>query len=622
MTRELALMMAILLLAFALGAGGLNLDPIWADELASVTFMGAFDPPYDPARTVASLLEYSPDQGPLYFVLGAWWARLVGFSHYALRVFSLLTGALMIASLYRFGADLLGRRTALLSALLISTSAFVTLYMHDIRMYTMWMWLVVAHHWLYWLLSQRQATRLTWLLFVLTVPLLLYTHFFSVVYLAALGLYHLVFMRASRNWLRIALGWAIGGLFFAPYLPLVVDGIRFQSRVTSDALGALEPVAPLLLLLGNGSVLLFLAPFLLLLLFWRRLRQPALTHLLFCGGIAALLILLLNANFGFITITRFRYFLCLFPAAILAIAFVLKAMPRKRVAMSLFLAAWCLIGLQVHQSGEVVEYAGLMARDRAYPPMQDYVFHLRGKTADNDYLLGFTDHFLLSEVSYNSSHSTSDYYLGAQLGIDGIFLHASKRQYRLDRDVRDITRSQPQLLLAHDPGAVPLNLAHSLSVIQETHAPCPPLVDEPRLLIVKYRQPLMACDHAATPVEYENGVRLIDRAVAFDAASDSLKALLWWSLPDESMLDDFNISLQIFGPDQSKASQSDHHLDANLVPWRVTGLATDELPSGAYSLKLILYDRLTGAKISGIDAATGEQVKFLRLADFAIESQP
>ena len=136
-------------------------------------------------------------------------------------------------------------RTALLSALLISTSAFVTLYLHDIRMYTMWMWLVVAHHWLYWLLSQRQATRLTWLLFVLTVPLLLYTHFFSVVYLAALGLYPLVFMRASRNWLRVIVGWVLGGLFFAPYLPLVVDGIRFQSRVTSNALGALEPVAPL-----------------------------------------------------------------------------------------------------------------------------------------------------------------------------------------------------------------------------------------------------------------------------------------------------------------------------------------------------------------------------------------
>ena len=40
MTRELALMTAILLLAFALGAGGLNLDPIWADELAVGHFYG------------------------------------------------------------------------------------------------------------------------------------------------------------------------------------------------------------------------------------------------------------------------------------------------------------------------------------------------------------------------------------------------------------------------------------------------------------------------------------------------------------------------------------------------------------------------------------------------------
>ena len=44
-TRYLFAMTAILFLAFAFGAYGLNIDIIWGDEIWSLAFMGAFDPP-------------------------------------------------------------------------------------------------------------------------------------------------------------------------------------------------------------------------------------------------------------------------------------------------------------------------------------------------------------------------------------------------------------------------------------------------------------------------------------------------------------------------------------------------------------------------------------------------
>ena len=44
--KHLLAMTLILLLASAIGANGLNADVIWGDELASVEYMGAFDPPY------------------------------------------------------------------------------------------------------------------------------------------------------------------------------------------------------------------------------------------------------------------------------------------------------------------------------------------------------------------------------------------------------------------------------------------------------------------------------------------------------------------------------------------------------------------------------------------------
>ena len=365
MNRDLAAMSGILLLAFALGAGGLNLDPIWADELASVSFMGAFDPPYDAAQAVTTLLDYSPDQGPLYFVLGAYWARLVGFSHFALRFLSLLPGVLMLATLYRLGADLLSRRTALLASLLLATSAFVTLYLHDIRMYTLWMWLAIAHCWLYWRLAHGiRASRRCWILFVVSVPLLLYTHFFSAILLSAIGVYHLLFARHSPRWRALILGFCAGGLMFLPYLPLVAQGIGHQASVTRNPLSALEPIPPLLLLLSNGILPLLIAPLGLGWLARHRLRRRAIGFLATVTVAVAGCILLLNAGMGFITLNRFRYFLVIWPAALLLIAFVICALPRPKRWMTLYAALWCAAGFHFHQSGAVVDYAGLMARDR------------------------------------------------------------------------------------------------------------------------------------------------------------------------------------------------------------------------------------------------------------------
>lgn len=102
----------------------------------------------------------------------------------------------------------------------------------------------------------------------------------------------------------------------------------------------------------------------------------------------------------------------------------------------LFAALWTAVGYQFLQTGEVVSFAGLMARDRQYPPLHDYIGALDGMTRDLDYLVGFTEIDRLSHFSYNRSNSTVDYYLESQLDIDGKFLHASLQRYRLERDVR------------------------------------------------------------------------------------------------------------------------------------------------------------------------------------------
>ncbi len=612
-------MTIILLLAFAQGAHGLNLDPIWADELASVTFMGAFDPPYSPTQVIESVQEYSPDQAPLYFVLGAYWAQVAGWSQFALRSLSLLWAVVFVAGLYRFAHDIFGKRAALFAALLGTTNSFVVLYFHDIRMYTMLMAVGILHTWLYWRLAHNHhATRSAWCLFVVSSALLFYTHNFSTILFAGLGSYHVLLVGKSSRWLQIVLGWCLGAVIFAPYAPYVIAGLQFNQGVTVNPLGTADVLKLFVYLLVNGASFLWL-PILAIcaVALWQK-RDPSVLRLVFIALVMVGLILALNWRYGIITLTRLRYFLVVWFLIAILIAFGLTSIRHWKPVAVLFTILWTVAGYQFLQSGEVINYAGLMARDRQYPPLHDYVYALRGKTQVLDYLVGFSENDRVSRVSYNSSNSTSDYYLGTQLGIDGKFLHASLKRYRLEGDVRDILEAHPHILLAHDPSGVPLNYARTLAIIEEAYIPCTSLVEEPALRIRKYTHPVMRCDHQPAPIAYDNGIRLIDRAARYDADAEIVQALTWWDVPDAETLDEYNISVQIISSEWNNVRQVDRHLYDKLVPWSVIELPTDELAPREYRLMLVLYDRKTGKRVNGSDPSSDESAEILPLLAFSV----
>ncbi len=242
--RYLAAMTTILWLVFSFGANGLNTDPFWTDEMFSVGNMGGFDPPRDPAGIVTSVSDHFPDHVPLFFLMGAGWASFVGWTQFALRLLPVLAGVLLIAWIYRLGTDMFNRQTGVVAAILMGTSAYVILYTHDFRMYSLFLMFAGMHSWLYRILLCRQAGRLlTWLCFVISTIALLYIHLFSLIFFASLGVFHLFFVAKSRCWLKVVLCWAIGAAFFLPYLPVLLAGIRRArslENVTTSAASAAE----------------------------------------------------------------------------------------------------------------------------------------------------------------------------------------------------------------------------------------------------------------------------------------------------------------------------------------------------------------------------------------------
>ena len=120
------------------------------------------------------------------------------------------------------------------------------------------------------------------------------------------------------------------------------------------------------------------------------------------------------------------------------------------------------------------------------------------------------------------------------------------------------------------------------------------------------------------PIEYENGISVLDYATRYDEQTQTLEALIWWDLPDDKMLAEYNISLQIIDQDWQNRLQIDRHLDNNIVPWRVFALSTVDLPAGNHRLMLILYRRDTGARVSGKDPASGESEEILPLHSLSV----
>ncbi|MCY4071334.1 MAG: glycosyltransferase family 39 protein [Chloroflexi bacterium] len=616
----LILMALVLLLAYSFGLYGLNADVIWADELSSLAHMGAFDAHHTPMQVLESISLRARDHVPLYFLLGAGWSHLAGWSQFSMRYPSLLAGIAMIAALYGYVRATVDKRTALIAAFLMANNAFVLVYFHEIRGYTLLLLLAVIHSWLYWRLNRgaRHSRRLL-ALFVVSGLAMLYTHVFGLVMLAALGATHILVDRRSSRTKLVLGGWTACVALFLPHLWTMLSG-AVTWGATERAVLATQLAQPLVALLTNGLGVLFI-PLALNLAYrhWGK-RLPEITKLLLLTAVLGAAFVLVSWMFDLITVSRMRYFLLLWFPCIVILAYSISLLSRSTVIIVILVFIWALARISFERSGQILQYAGFSALSGEYPSLQYFTSSLKDKVSPGDFLVGFSESLSLNEKREGYDWSISDYYLDAQLGIDGVFLHANLKRYRLSEDTRDILAAHPHVLLAHDPSDVPLNYARALEVVREALSPCDLLVDEPTLSIRKFAHPVMGCDHEPVSIQYENGVRLLDRATEFDPKAQRIRVLSWWDVPDYDMLDSFNISLQISTPDWQKLRQVDRHLYDDLVPWNVIELSTADLPADDYRLVLILYNRENGSKVQGVDELSGESAGILPILRFSIDA--
>jgi hypothetical protein len=166
-----ALLILILLLAFALRVYAIDAQPLRGDEAFAIRYWAQ-----PPAVVLETLAWIEPH--PYGTFLGFWaWKSLVGDTELAMRLLPTLLNLLGVAGIHALALRLrMGRAAALLAALLWAVNPNLIWHSQDARNYAAWAGMSVCALWLL-LRALERNRRVDWLLYVLIEALTLYVFF-------------------------------------------------------------------------------------------------------------------------------------------------------------------------------------------------------------------------------------------------------------------------------------------------------------------------------------------------------------------------------------------------------------------------------------------------------------
>ena len=199
-SRQLYLLLALILAALALRTARLAFQPLWWDEGWSLYFA---------TTDIQTMLERTAVDihPPLYYLLLHFWIRLFGPSVVSVRSLSVLIGTVTLPFLYLVAKRLTGPVGALLATFLLAMSPFHVYYSQEVRMYALvtLLGLAATFFTLQWDLARERWG--TWLGYVLAATAALYTQYYAGFLLLALNLVILARWRGYRHPIRRLVSW-------------------------------------------------------------------------------------------------------------------------------------------------------------------------------------------------------------------------------------------------------------------------------------------------------------------------------------------------------------------------------------------------------------------------------
>ena len=619
--RQRAPAIAVLLCLFWLWVYGLTHlkgAPIGNDEvntLARIHHLSQ-DEPYTLAETLHNLATFSPDHGPLYFLLMNLWQRVAGADLFVMRLPSTFFALLALALVYRVAA-LGGRpRGGLSAVVLLAFMAFFVHYAHIARMYTLLALMAGAVIWAYWRASHRPpaAHRGSWLLLFVSSALITFIHYAGAFLLAAIGLYHLLFARGRPRWWRITALMCLAGLSFIFWLPVAIDGMASSSVLSQTRLSVLAALGAGSSVFANGIALLPLLAAALVLRYRARLN-PAQRFVLLVLIIASALLLAANAFTPILVEKRLRYLTILALPASLALAFAAELLPARRWLRPALCCLWIAASFAFANSAAFDVYTNRRAlREDQLVHYQAFHYDLRGTPASQQLIMSFHESAPAVWKSLEYYRAILDDWAGiAHVTYDERGEALLQSSIPPTMTLESIASDFDAVWAIHNPAQTDLQAMDVYRAwFLEHYKPCARLIDQPHNRIELYVKRAIPCDLLAPAnplaIRYDNGMQLANLIV--EERPDALVAHFWWA---EILPGDYSISLQLFDQQGERALNQDALIIR--APYASAALDFATLPPGDYALKLIVYAFDTGASQPGL--LTESNKRFQREVDIA-----
>ncbi len=588
MTSRWLFVVPIIFFAFAIGVFNLYDGIVSLSEANSLRHLGLYEEHvYTVTDVVDSVIIKSPQHAPLYFILLNFWYQLLGSDPGILRLLSVFWGMLTVAVTYRLSLEINTHRGGIYASLMIVSSWSFIYYIHEIRQYSMVICVSAMLFWLYWRIISRKTPVLLWYWFGLFLlsAISVYTHYFGVLSLMGIGLYHVVFVRKDARWLKIVIVEILAGITFLPWLSIVQTGMETMPDLSERSLSPLAVIYEFLFFHSNGLWFILLPILLIVILKYRSLSSSQ-TY-----GVAMFVfmfasIFIVHQFRPILFAGRLRYIIIFLPilAVNVGIAFVLLKRFQK-IAIGI-LGIFCIAGFYFTQSDLLYDYAGL---DRT-PPFDEILQQMDSFPGMHEPIVSLS----ASDDNINVALQVREYY-GKSVGRRIVYYRDREDAERSVESIINIAEDEIGFWILYWSDETPLDQLNIYNgLLLDSFQDCQAFIDQDGLQLHFLLWDTVPCEFVTEGnprVVYDNGAILSN--VYAQSDEDMLDIYVWWT---DVPFEEYGVSLQIFDEDGNQLSQDDFVV---IEGFHHSELAWEDMSTGDYDVQMILYNLNDISSIGG-----------------------
>jgi hypothetical protein len=584
----------ILLLTAVLAANHLH-DSIWTDEQRTLFYAGA-EPHYGLTTFSESLTRITENlwQAPAYYLLLWAWGRVAGWSIFALGIPSIFLGLLTIAITYNLARRYFSREVGFYAAVLIALNGFFINFMYDMRAYMLFAMLTALMFWCYAFVMERKSPLIGYSLFTLTLILLLYTHYFSVFPIAALGLCHLLFRFRKPDFWKVIGCFIIAGIAFLPWVQVLMNG-------TGTAIEAERSVNNFSLIGGLSNTFYFFSnanvAFLMLLLLFGVTAGQRKSNFLTVWLVAAYCLLWGVTRF-IPAFTEIKYAIFFWCGLAIAAAVGVQHLHKRGISPLVVLGLWVLTFIG--------SLTNLEQQKRIHPfytpPLKDIAAATMPYTESGDAVL-----FVMPPLETFVEQAMLDYYFyGDELLRTAVIRDTyATTDVFFQQQILTAIEDAERIWLTYQKGERNwrLGAVDSALLPESGYAPCGVVIDNDTMFASLYaRHPDSDRAFTFTAVEdYPIDVYLL--APPHHNTSGQLTVNIGWHLPAELFGSPYSLGVHVEDEQGNFLAQADVGLAQVGFGCQFVTIAVPELPSGSYQLKATVYNWQTGERLPSVEPA-------------------